>query len=311
MLLLVHLIIFAVYFSSLSTNNYKSYPTFNISVVHLHDSSISYFEMRKGQNCFISGADSNSEKCKCQSQWFGSDCGIPVSVWQTPGLNLTQRTTPKRLILIILLNKSIEVLSAHLKDLKDTANIFVIGEVVPVNSSSELVQLLLNNWMEEIQDQILYEELDPAYPASSLISKTLLRISDVRPDDLIMLIHSEEFPSSHVLRCLQLYDGFPDPLGLYYRSILHGYKDLPVKNDTRAIIPSVFSITYLLQKCHIDSQCFLHESLPTKSIIGSSIHPAGWRCISCDSYNNTKQNTSFPPTLFERLEDEQPLNISR
>ena len=116
---------------------YASPPDANISISFdidciltlAEDESIHFRDVAAARNCYIEGTDvpltmsSNSDRCRCKPNYYGSECGIPAAVWfrrnqsQWP---LKPRKKPRRIIHALNINHEIDFFHARLEELQVT-----------------------------------------------------------------------------------------------------------------------------------------------------------------------------------------------
>ena len=145
----------------------------------LHDSEDerTYFTKRKdGVSCFTAGTLLNesfvfNSACNCRSGFYGTDCGIPESVWETacPSLpekcsELKVREKPRRLIHGINLNHELEFFEMRLEEVGDVVDVFIVGEsnITAGGDPSPLYLLpqLRQGFMSHFQHKILHVFID-------------------------------------------------------------------------------------------------------------------------------------------------------
>jgi len=135
-----------------------------------------YFTKRKdGVHCFTAGTlllnESFNSTCKCRQGFYGTDCGIPESVWETacPSLpekcsELKIREKPRRLIHGINVNHELEFFEMRLEEVGDVVDVFIVGEsnITAGGDPSQLYLLpkLRQGFMSHFQHKILHVFID-------------------------------------------------------------------------------------------------------------------------------------------------------
>jgi len=145
--------------------------------LHDPDDGRTYFTKRMdGISCFTAGTLLNesvafNSTCKCRQGFYGTDCGIPESVWETacpflPGKcsELKVREKPRRLIHGINVNHELEFFEMRLEEIGDVVDVLIVGEsnITAGGDPSQLYLLpqLRQGFMSHFQHKILHVFID-------------------------------------------------------------------------------------------------------------------------------------------------------
>lgn len=180
----------------------------------------------------------------------------------SPGVikNLQLRRRAKRLIMISPFTLEFDILEANVVGLSDLVDVFVVGEVnrtttsfypsfsnISTTSATDpqvtptasytnhtvaslpLLTRLQGGWLREHQHKIVYVpvlESDLKGGGSflqTLVYFALRLVSDLRPDDLLLLTTGEEILRRDVTVFLKLFHGYPMPVRCHYKQHLYGF----------------------------------------------------------------------------------------
>lgn len=279
-----------------------------------------------------------------------------VGWMHSPGLvkNLQLRRRAKRIILISPFTLEFDIFEANVVGLGELVDVFVVGEVnhttnldssvVEVSASSSadphssptasftnhtssslpILTRLKGGWLREHQHKIVYVPVlesdlrDGGSLLQTLVYFALRLVSDLRPDDLILLTTGEEILRRDVTVFLKLFHGYPMPIRCRFKQHLYGffwqvveekekdpmpkksykYDDMPQMNNTTskesdicAVSIHFFSNAYEYQISRLRTGKISEESLAFLSTAAEpyldwTIEEAGWRCHICLSIQN-------------------------
>ncbi|TSX99882.1 Beta-1,4-mannosyl-glycoprotein 4-beta-N-acetylglucosaminyltransferase [Bagarius yarrelli] len=271
--------------------------------------------------------------CLCRPGWHGPNCGVPTVVQHSnlpTKSHLKLRKVPRRIINAININHEFDLLHARFHELSDAVDVFVVcesnytayGEARPL----VFLRLLLNGTFDYIKHKIVYIFLDhfpkggytngwivDDYLRTYLTKTGLMRIQDLRPDDVFLLNDADEIPLRQAILFLKLYDGWTEPFGIHMRKSLYGfYWRQPGTLD----ILSGCTVNMLLAVYRGDGILLRRRNYYTLSgyqeyqmkmgkilmswSIGSPVHYAGWHCSWCFTPEGiyykliSAQNGDFP-----------------
>ncbi|XP_022246535.1 beta-1,4-mannosyl-glycoprotein 4-beta-N-acetylglucosaminyltransferase-like [Limulus polyphemus] len=225
--------------------------------------------------------------------------------------NITRRRNPRRVINAININNEIELLEIRVHELKDVVDVFLIcessyttfGEKKPLR----LLERLHGGFLKEFQHKFLYVFLDHFPPGgykngwiaddylrTYLSKEGLKRLNGLKQDDLFILNDADEIPRADDVIFLKFYDGFGEPISLWYRWNLYGFF---WQNKIPAIKLSTICTVGFLQQAYdndaillrrrpkiispkmLKSTSFIQRYRPWS--IGSSSETSGWHCSWC------------------------------
>jgi hypothetical protein len=219
--------------------------------VKLEDDERVYFRAVGGADCFIAGTDwarsFRDTGCVCALSYFGPQCGIPQSAWEShykhnkAGLmKLRPRRTPRRLIHGLQVNHEFDLFEARLEMLKDVVDVYIVlesnfstyGEAKPLS----FLQKLQAGWMAPLQDRLLYVLL-PFFPkageTNGWYADSFLRlylgkagmqmVDNMRDDDIFLMLDADELPTAESLLFLKLFDGWTEPVKFGFRWTVFGF----------------------------------------------------------------------------------------
>jgi len=267
--------------------NFSIASRMRLSVTQFSKGVDDFFEKVKGMDCFIPGTNfQSSEKkgsCVCYKSYRGTDCGIPIKVWDAHMESHYNTVTneyirynwaetlkrrkgnQRRLIHALPVNLELDLFEARIATLYDVVDVFLIGESNMTNSggSRELSfhRLLQSGWLKPYHDKIVYvfRGLPPpkgfddgvyadAYMRFHLTRKGLMQLNDVREDDLFLYTDGDELPRPEILQFFKLYDGWPQPVAFQYKWSIYGFfwqVDGKVYGAYSRPIPSMVTIDVL------------------------------------------------------------------
>lgn len=252
-------------------------------------------EIQPGMFCFINGTNMKismkNKECVCRFDYFGSDCGIPDSVWfghfkqfETNMISsgLVKRETPRRVIQTMVVNHEFELFEARVRHYGDTVDAYIILESNYSEHGDkknlDFFYKLSIGWLSEYQDKFLYIFLSffhpdavkdgwfaVSYPRTFMGKHGLPRLLNLKEDDLVIYNDADEIPDRNVLTFLKLYDGYTEPIKLSYRWTIFGYYWLSVEGDKEQLhsVPAVCTVGMMNHVFHNDSYA-LRSSAHTK-----------------------------------------------
>merc|ERR1739844_483642 len=222
-----------------------------------------FFEKVQEMDCFISGTDfklsvKSDNSCICYKSYRGSDCGIPIRVWESEIESHYNTVTNKyirynwaetlkkrkgnqrRLIHALPVNLELDLFEARIATLYDVVDVFLIGESNMTNSGGarelSFHRLLQSGWLKPYHDKIVYvfrgspppKGFDDgvyadAYMRFHLTRKGLMQLKDVREDDLFLYTDGDELPRPEILQFFKLYDGWSQPVAFQYKWSIYGF----------------------------------------------------------------------------------------
>merc|ERR1712223_698519 len=176
---------------------------------------------------------------------MGSDCGIPVKVWESEIESHYNEVTNKyiryhwaetlkkrkgnqrRLIHALPVNLELDLFEARIATLYDV--VYVFRGLPPPKGF----------------DDGVYAD---AYMRFHLTRKGLMQLIDVREDDLFLYTDGDELPKPEILQFFNQYEGWPQPVAFKYKWSIYGFfwqVDGKVYGSYSRPIPSMVTIDVL------------------------------------------------------------------
>lgn len=132
----------------------------------------------------------------------------------------------------------------------------------------------------------------------TLIHSGLRLVSDVRPDDLLILTNGEEILNRDVVVFLKLFQGYPLPVKCQYRNYLYGFYWHNSQVSSNITDPQICAVSFQFlanafeyQISRLQAGNVLEEDLNffttnEQPVAEWTIAEAGWRCHLCLSVQN-------------------------
>ncbi|KAK4305380.1 hypothetical protein Pmani_022724 [Petrolisthes manimaculis] len=264
--------------------------------------------------------------------------------------NLQLRRRAKRLIMISPFTLEFDIFETNVLGLSDLVDVFVVGEVNHTTttfnpsfgtdnastsnitdphitpdigstnhtiSSLPLLSRLQGGWLREHQHKIVYVPvLESDFKGGGSFLQTLVYfalrlVSDLRPDDLLLLTTGEEILRRDVTVFLKLFHGYPMPVRCRYKQHLYGFfwqveegmeknmtdgkENLDKEQMNNATInqPNICAVSihffsnafeYQVSKLHngkVPKESLAFLSTADEPYLDWTIEKAGWRCHIC------------------------------
>lgn len=260
--------------------------------------------------------ESSDAQCVCRTGWSGRRCGVPATLrmarWLhdpklTKALQLRRRV--KRVIMLVPLMHEYEIFEANVNALHDIVDVFVVGERssnLSEHATLPLLDRLKTGWLGDHQDKFVYVAMHGDAPHNASLIQTLVHdglrlLSDIRPDDLLVLTTGEEIVNRDVLVFLKLFQGYPLPIRCQFSQFLFGYfwrVERSSRSTPEICILSIkfFANAFEYQTAALadgriasDTQAFL--TTKDQPLQDWALPEVGWRCHLCLEV----------PTLFEKF----------
>ncbi|XP_063863291.1 beta-1,4-mannosyl-glycoprotein 4-beta-N-acetylglucosaminyltransferase-like isoform X2 [Scylla paramamosain] len=285
------------------------------SILHLKDQPAYYYYASFGKElCVREGTvvdESSETHCVCHTGWLGRRCGIPALLQSSPWIhdpeminNLQLRRRVKRVILLLPLSHEFDIFEANVNGLRDLVDVFIIGErKLNSKASHPLLKKLKNGWLGDHQDKFIYVPARESYLMNSshiqgIVHDGLRLLSDIRPDDLLILTSGEEIIARDVLVFLKLFQGYPLPIRCQFKHYIYGFFWRVENNRNGTNIPQIcilsvkfFANAFQYQMSELQDGNISKESrdfLNTKDqpVQEWTIPEVGWKCHLCISAQN-------------------------
>ncbi|XP_042242722.1 beta-1,4-mannosyl-glycoprotein 4-beta-N-acetylglucosaminyltransferase-like [Homarus americanus] len=288
------------------------------SILHLTDQQMSHYYSFLGKEfCVKEGTllkQSSEGNCICKVGWRGQRCGVPEVIqraeWmQNPELtkNLQLKRRVRRVILVTPFSCEFDIFETNMNELDELIDAFVIGEtnytLCDTKNSPPLLNKLKNGWLKEYQNKIIYVPVNDKHLKNSsfmqnLVQSGLRLVSDVRPDDLLILTNGEEILSRDVVVFLKFFHGYPLPIKCNYKNYLYGFYWPMSKGKTNTTAPQMCAVSFQFlanafeyQVSRLQDGNVLEEDLNffttnEQPVVEWTISEAGWRCHLCLSVQN-------------------------
>lgn len=279
--------------------------------------------------------ESSNTHCVCHTGWSGRRCGIPAAVqklsWMhDPELtkNLQLRRRVKRVILLLPLSHEFDIFEANVNGLKGLVDVFIIGErKSSTRVSLPLLDKLKNGWLGDHQDKFVYvpareDYLRNASLIQGIVHDGLRLLSDIRPDDLLILTSGEEIITRDVLVFLKLFQGYPLPVRCQFKHYIYGFFWRVENNVNNTNIPQIcilsvkfFANAFQYQTSELQDGNITKESrdfLNTKDqpVQEWTIPEMGWKCHLCLSVQNIFDKfTNLPQGLRPKWFSDSPSSM--
>lgn len=300
------------------------------SILHLKDQPAShYYAAFNKELCVREGSvveESSDTRCACRAGWSGRRCGIPdvlrKSGWiHNPELtkNLQLRRRVKRVIMLLPLSQEYDIFEANVNDLKDVVDVFIVGERsfnISNRAALPLLTKLKDGWLGDHQDKFVYvpvreDLLRKASLLQAIIHDGLRLLSDIRPDDLLILTSGEEIIKRDALVFLKLFQGYPLPIRCQFEQYLYGFfwKVESSANST-ADVPQIciLSVKFFANAFQYQMSELVKGKISkeTKNFLTTKEQPvqdwllpeAGWRCHLCLSVQSLFEKfTALPRSV--------------
>ncbi|XP_066530776.1 beta-1,4-mannosyl-glycoprotein 4-beta-N-acetylglucosaminyltransferase a [Hoplias malabaricus] len=277
----------------------------------------SKLELHKKNNTILVGhtvKERKVVKCVCHQGWHGPNCGVPTVVEHSnlpTKTSLKPRKVPRRIINAININHEFDLLHVRFRELADTVDLFMIcesnftayGDPKPLTFR----HLLLNGTFDYIKHKILYIFLDhfpqggrangwiaDDYLRTFLTKNGLLRVQNLRQDDVFILDDADEIPFRDGILFLKLYNGWTEPFGIHMRKSLYGFfwKQFGTLDVISGCTVAMLLMVYkgdgilLRRREYFNMPGFRqYENKSGRRLmpwsIGSPVHYAGWHCSWC------------------------------
>ncbi|KAB5517628.1 hypothetical protein PHYPO_G00169360 [Pangasianodon hypophthalmus] len=274
-----------------------------------------------------------ASSCVCRQGWHGPNCGVPTVVQHSnlpTKSRLKPRKVPRRIINAININHEFDMLHVRFHELADTVDLFLVCEsnytAYGEPKRLSFLRLLLNGTFDYVKHKILYVFLDhfpkdgrangwiaDDYLRTFLSKNGLLRVRDLRHDDVFLLDDADEIPLREGILFLKFYDGWTEPFGIHMRKSLYGfYWRQPGTLDilsgcTIGMLHTVYrgdGILLRRRNYYTMSGFREYENKSGQALmpwsIGSPVHYAGWHCSWCFTPDGiyykliSAQNGDFP-----------------
>ncbi|XP_050687782.1 beta-1,4-mannosyl-glycoprotein 4-beta-N-acetylglucosaminyltransferase-like [Eriocheir sinensis] len=310
------------------------------SILHLKDQPAShYYATFEKELCVREGSvveESSESQCVCRLGWSGRRCGVPAVLrtarWlHDPKLTdtLQLRRRVKRVIMLLPLSHEYDIFEANVNGLRDVVDVFVIGEQslnFSDHASLPLLDKLKNGWLGDHQDKFVYVPARDDAPRNAsliqgLVHDGLRLLSDMRPDDLLVLTSGEEIINRDVLVFLKLFQGYPLPIRCQFNQFLYGFfwkmegrngKSLP---EICILSVKFFANAFQYQMAALADGRISKE---TRNFLTSIDQPlqdwtlpeVGWRCHLCLSIPTLFEKfANLPPSLRPKWFSESPADM--
>ncbi|XP_045597385.1 beta-1,4-mannosyl-glycoprotein 4-beta-N-acetylglucosaminyltransferase [Procambarus clarkii] len=312
------------------------------SILHLTDQQMSNYYYLFGKDiCVKAGtlAEKSSEgNCVCKTGWSGRRCGLPGIIqrteWmQNPELskNLQLKKRVRRVILVTSFSYEFDIFEINVKELHELVDVFVIGEanctLCYTKNSLSLFNKLKDGWLKDFQSKIIYvpvhdKDLKNGSFMQNLVHSGLRLVSDVRPDDLLILTSGEEILNRDIVGFLKLFQGYPLPVMCQYRNYLYGFYWQWIVGDSNITRPQTCAVSFQFLANAFEYQVprlrtgkILEEDLNffttnEQPVAEWTISKAGWRCHLCLSVQNIfNKFMDYPQNLRPKWFTESSSNM--
>lgn len=276
--------------------------------------------------------ESSEAHCVCRTGWTGQRCGIPSSLKKAHWIHDTELTKSlqlrkrvKRVIMFVPLSHEYEIFEANVNGLRDLVDVYVIGEssLKHEKASYPLLEKLKNGWLSEHQDRFVYvpprSDLNASL-AEGVAHDGLRLLSDIRPDDLLILTNGEEIIYRDVLVFLKLFQGYPLPIRCEFKQHLYGFYWKVDKGNSTTVPPvCILSVKFFANAFHyrVSELSEGGISKETRKFLNSKDQPlldwtldTGWRCHLCLSVHSIlKKFTNLPQGVRPKWVSESPASM--
>ena len=309
------------------------------SILHLKDQPSYHYYATFGKELCVREStvveESSDTRCVCLTGWSGRRCGIPAvlqrSTWiHDPELtkNLQLRRRVKRVILLLPLSHEFDILETNVNGLRGLVDVFIIGERKLSNRVSlPLLDKLKNGWLGDHQDKFVYVPAREDYLRNAsliqwIVHDGLRLLSDIRPDDLLILTSGEEIINRDILVFLKLFQGYPLPVRCQFNHYIYGFFWRVENNRNSTDIPQIcilsvnfFANAFQYQMSELEDGNISKESrdfLNTKDqpVQEWTIPEVGWKCHLCLSvFNIFDKFTNLPQGLRPKWFSDSPSSM--
>lgn len=291
------------------------------SILHLIDQPMStYYSVFGKDMCVKEGTvteNSSQGNCVCRDGWVGQRCGVPKVIQRTEWMKdreLTQKLQLKkrvrRVILVTPFSYENDIFETNVNELNELVDVFVIGEtnytLANIQNSLPLLVKLKSGWLKDYQKKIIYvpvneKDLMTGTLTQKLFNTGLRLVSDIRPDDLLILTTGEEILNRDVVTFLKLFQGYPLPVKCQFKHYLYGFYWQVLEGSTNSTTSQVCAVSFQFlanafeyQVSRLQAGSILEEDLNfftanEQEVAEWTIPQAGWKCHLCLSVQNIFQ----------------------
>lgn len=285
------------------------------SILHLTDKPVSdYYLVYNKDLCLKEGTvkeKSSDNKCVCRVGWQGRRCGVPEIMHRTAWMKNTELTKNlqlmrrvRRVFLVAPFSYEFDIFETNVFELNGIVDVFIIGEINDTHpnttSSLPLLKKLKSGWLKDYQDKMIYvpiykKDMKNSSVIQNLVHTGLRLVTDIRPDDLIIMTTGEEILSRAVVLFLKIFRGYPLPVKCRFDHYLYGFywqlKDNG--NSTFPTAPQVCAVSFQFlanafeyKVSRLQAGSILEEDLNfftqnEQPVVEWTIPESGWRCHLC------------------------------
>lgn len=269
---------------------------------------------------------SSEGNCVCRDGWIGQRCGVPEVIHKTDWMvnrELTQKLQLKkrvrRIILVTPFCYEFDIFETNVHELHELVDVYVIGEtnytLANIQNSLPLLDKLKNGWLRDYQNKIIYvpineKDLKTDTLIQKLFNTGLRLVSDVRPDDLLILTTGEEILNRDVVTFLKLFKGYPLPVKCQFKHYLYGFYWHVLERSSNNATSQVCAVSFQFlanafeyQVSRLQAGSILEDDLNfftanEQSVAEWTISEAGWKCHLCLSVQNIFEKfLNYPQSL--------------
>uniref|UniRef100_A0A182MP48 Beta-1,4-mannosyl-glycoprotein 4-beta-N-acetylglucosaminyltransferase n=1 Tax=Anopheles culicifacies TaxID=139723 RepID=A0A182MP48_9DIPT len=243
----------------------------------------------------VTVGDDGIGRCRCNTQWHGTDCGQPEVIWRA---FITSKIPPRdqtaiprpyaRNIFYIVQSTfiSVEVLEIQLMELADLVTLYVLCDRpagVPGSASygaSIAHHADGTDFLRTIRDRLLIVS-DATCSGRNMFRKLLKYTTKgaIRADDIVLFSGTDEILNRKAVAYLRWYDNWPQPVRFRLKHNVYGFFWQHPSNST-VIGSAAVQVSTLREAYGSDPDRLLAIEKPVM-LIGDLNHFGGWYCRRC------------------------------